>query len=168
MSTGGDDGSVTAASFSLLASNLAAYPAFPDPLPTPLSLTERQRAISHEGGLLRLRNLLAKLRAGANVTMAVLGGSVSAGSSSRVRPDQSGLFHRKLHRWLQRRFPAATISHINAAMPAVPPGYVRGRSGPTPRRAQSLWSTVRFDGALFSHTPADICTTRIWFLGVLR
>jgi len=58
-----------------------------------------------------------------NVTIAVLGGSVSAGSSSRVRPDQSGLFHRKLQRWLQSRF-NGRVEHINAAMPAVPPGYM--------------------------------------------
>ena len=107
-----------------LVSDLASYPSFPDPLPIPLSLAERERSISHEGGLSRLRCLLAKLRQGKNVTMAVLGGSVSAGSSSRVRPDQSGLFHRKLHRWLQRRYPNAHIHHINAAMPAVPPGYM--------------------------------------------
>lgn len=106
------------------AADLAAYPLLPDPLPLPLSLAQRQQAISHEGGLARLRCLLDKLDAGGNVTMAVLGGSVSAGSSSRVRPDQTGLYHRKIHRWLQQRWPRANIRHINAAMPAVPPGYM--------------------------------------------
>lgn len=42
----------------------------------------------------------------------------------RVRPDQAGLFHHKLVRWLEMRFPAANISHMNAAMPAVPPAYM--------------------------------------------
>ena len=107
-----------------LAADLTAYPPIENPLPYPLTLAERRRVISHEGALDRMRRLLIKLRSGGNVTMAVLGGSVSAGSSSRVRPDQSGLFHRKLHRWLQRRFPQAQIAHINAAMPAVPPGYM--------------------------------------------
>ena len=96
-----------------------------DDLPTGrLTLAHRQRAISHEGGLERLRCFLAKLRAKENVTIAVLGGSVSAGSSSRVRQDQSGLFHRKVQRWLQSRFATAGVSHVNAAMPAVPPGYM--------------------------------------------
>lgn len=95
-----------------------------NPLPVALSFAELQRAVSHEGGLERLRCLLAKLRSGANVSIAVLGGSVSAGSSSRVRNDQSGLYHRKLHRWLQTRYPQARVTHVNAAMPAVPPGYM--------------------------------------------
>ena len=108
-----------------LVRELPQLPELLDPLPDgPLTYSSVQRAISHEGGLDRLRMLLRKLRSGANVTMAVLGGSVSAGSSSRVRPDQSGLFHRKLQRWMQRRFPAAQINHVNAALPAVPPGYM--------------------------------------------
>ena len=72
-----------------LAAELNAAPNIADPLPLPLSLAHRQQSVSHEGGLSRLHCLLAKLRRGSNVTMAVLGGSVSAGSSSRVRPDQS-------------------------------------------------------------------------------
>ena len=79
-------------------------PELPDGLPAGrLSLASVQRAVSHEGGLDRLRHFVQKVRSGANVTIAVLGGSVSAGSSSRVRPDQSGLFHRKVQRWLQKR-----------------------------------------------------------------
>jgi len=89
-----------------------------------LLVSQLQRSISHEGGLNRLRCFAAKLRSGENVSIAVLGGSVSAGSSSRVRTDQSGLYHRKLQRWLQSRFPSNNIFHINAAMPAVPPGYM--------------------------------------------
>lgn len=90
----------------------------------PLTTTHLQQAVSYEGGLGRLRSFLAKLRAGENFSVAVLGGSVSAGSSSRVRPDQSGLFHRKLQRFLLRRFSQSTIGYVNAAMPAVPPGYM--------------------------------------------
>lgn len=95
-----------------------------DPLPQPLSAEELQQSLSHEGDMLRLRCFVSKLAAGKPVSMAVLGGSVSAGSSSRVRPDQSGLFHRKVQRWLQRRYAPANVSHHNAAMPAVPPGYM--------------------------------------------
>lgn len=111
-------------SLASVAAELSLPPRFADALPLPLSLAQRQRSVSHEGGLSRLRCLLAKLRAGRNVTVAVLGGSVSAGSSSRVRTDQGGLYHRKLHRWLQRRFPGANVRHVNAAMPAVPPSYM--------------------------------------------
>ena len=110
---------------SSLAQELAVLPQLPDALPRgALSLEHLQRSVSHEGGLGRIRCFLAKLRAGENVTVAVLGGSVSAGSSSRVRPDQSGLFHRKLQRWIATRFPGSHVSHVNAAMPAVPPGYM--------------------------------------------
>ena len=112
----------SADSLGALASELVHPPDLADPLP--LSLAHRQQGVSHEGGLSSLSCFVSKLRAGRNVTMAVLGGSVSAGSSSRVRPDQGGLYHRKLHRWLQRRWPRANIRHINAAMPAVPPGYM--------------------------------------------
>lgn len=41
-----------------------------------------------------------------------------------VRSDQAGLFHQKLLHWLEKRFPRIRISHTNAAMPAVPPGYM--------------------------------------------
>ena len=68
--------------------------------------------------------MVERLESGGTVRMAVLGGSVSAGTSMRVRPDQSGLFHRKFQRWLESRFPGANISHTNAAMPAVPPAYM--------------------------------------------
>ena len=104
--------------------DLATLPLLGDDLPAGgLGLAHLRRAVSHEGGLNRLRCFAATLRAGNNVSIAVLGGSVSAGSSSRVRPDQSGLYHRKLQRWLQSRFPGH-VGHINAAMPAVPPGYM--------------------------------------------
>jgi len=109
---------------SALFRELASLPLLGDDLPAGvLNLAHLRRAVSHEGGLNRLRCFAAKLRAGNNVSIAVLGGSVSAGSSSRVRPDQSGLYHRKLQRWLQSRFPGH-VGHINAAMPAVPPGYM--------------------------------------------
>ena len=118
-----------------------------DPLPSPLLLKHRQQAVSHEGSLERLTRLLRHLETGgANATIAVLGGSVSAGSSSRVRPDQSGLYHRKLHRWLQQRFPRATVRHINAAMPAVYQSllclWCSRRQGRPPTGGQPPWATL--------------------------
>eukprot|EP00966_Prymnesium_polylepis_P155873 3601382-Prymnesium_polylepis.1 len=95
-----------------------------DALPWGLSFAEKQTTISHEGNLARLSCLVQRLEAGGSVKMAVLGGSVSAGTSMRVRPDQRGLFHRKLQRWLEAKFPQVNVSHTNAAMPAVPPAYM--------------------------------------------
>ena len=94
------------------------------PLPWGLTFAEKQQAVSHDGNHARLNCVLRRLETGDNVSIAVVGGSVSAGTSMRVRPDQSGLFHHKLLRWLQQRFPAAKIHLTNAAMPAVPPYYM--------------------------------------------
>ena len=40
---------------------------------------------------------------------------MSAGSSSMVRTDQGGLFHKKMQGWLQQRFPRSHVTHFNAA-----------------------------------------------------
>ena len=92
-----------------------------DNVPEPLTVADLQRSQSHDGDFERLRCFLAKLRQRRNVTIGVVGGSVSAGSSSLVRSDQSGLFHKKMQDWLHRRFPGVHVTHFNAAMPAVPP-----------------------------------------------
>ena len=86
-----------------------------DNLPEHLTTSELHRSISHMGDLERLHCFLEKLRAGNNVSIGVVGGSVSAGSSSMVRTDQGGLFHKKMQSWLQRRFPRSHITHFNAA-----------------------------------------------------
>ena len=96
-----------------------------DNLPEHLTNSELQRSISHLGDLERLHCFLEKIRAGRNVSVGVVGGSVSAGSSSMVRTDQGGLFHKKMQGWLQQRFPGAHVTHFNAAMPAVPPDYMQ-------------------------------------------
>ena len=96
-----------------------------DNVPEPLTVAEVQRSQSHDGDFERLSCFLAKLRQRRNVTIGVVGGSVSAGSSSLVRTDQSGLFHKKMQDWLQRRFPGVHVTHFNAAMPAVPPNYMQ-------------------------------------------
>ena len=96
-----------------------------DNLPEHLTNSELQRSISHLGDLERLHCFLEKIRAGRNVSVGVVGGSVSAGSSSMVRTDQGGLFHKKMQGWLQQRFPGARVTHFNAAMPAVPPDYMQ-------------------------------------------
>jgi hypothetical protein len=69
-------------------------------LPQELPFASLQQSISHQGNLQRVNCLLQRLEAGENISMAVVGGSVSAGTSMRVRADQSGLFHRKVRRLL--------------------------------------------------------------------
>ena len=86
-----------------------------DNLPEQPTSSELQRSISHLGDLERLQCFLDKLRAGGNVSIGVVGGSVSAGSSVMVRTDQGGLFHKKMQSWLQRRFPRSHVTHFNAA-----------------------------------------------------
>ena len=109
-----------------LARELFAPEAFArDNLPEQLTTSELQRSISHLGDLERLHCFLEKARAGGNLSIGVVGGSVSAGSSSMVRTDQGGLFHKKMQGWLQQRFPRSHITHFNAAMPAVPPDYMQ-------------------------------------------
>ena len=85
-----------------------------DNLPEQLTNSELQRSISHLGDLERLHCFLEKVRAGGNVSIGVVGGSVSAGSSSMVRTDQGGLFHKKMQGWLQQRFPRSHVMHFNA------------------------------------------------------
>jgi len=62
---------------------------------------------------------MQKLRGGQNVTLAAVGGSITAGSSTAVSKDLSGTFHMKVHQWLQRRYPQAHIRHATAAIPSV-------------------------------------------------
>mmetsp|Transcript_22780 Transcript_22780/g.37744 ORF Transcript_22780/g.37744 Transcript_22780/m.37744 type:complete len:532 (+) Transcript_22780:128-1723(+) len=89
-----------------------------------LTHDELLRSISHLGDLRRLQCFLSRASAGANLSIGVVGGSVSAGSSSWVRRNQSALFHKRLQRWLEERFPHSHFKHFNGAIPAVPPKYL--------------------------------------------
>jgi hypothetical protein len=102
-----------------LAADLGNPETVPDALPQPLSVGQLQQALSHEGSLERLRCFMQKLRSGQNVTLAAVGGSITAGSSTAVSKDLSGTFHMKVHQWLQRRYPQAHIRHATAAIPSV-------------------------------------------------
>ena len=102
-----------------LAADLAQPEDVTGALAQPLSLNQLQQALSHEGNLERLRCFMRKLANGANVTLAAVGGSITAGGSSSVARDLSGTYHMKVYRWLQRRYPQAHIRHATAAIPSV-------------------------------------------------
>ena len=102
-----------------LAADLAQPEDVTGALAQPLSLNQLQQALSHEGNLERLRCFMRKLADGANVTLAAVGGSITAGGSSSVARDLSGTYHMKIYRWLQRRYPQAHIRHATAAIPSV-------------------------------------------------
>jgi len=94
-----------------------------EPLPVALSLSQLQRAISHEGGLERLRCFLRKLRSGKErLKVAAVGGSITAMSSSVVSPSLAATYHAKVHRWLERnggRSSRANLSHSTTAIPSI-------------------------------------------------
>ena len=102
-----------------LAADLGKPETVPHALPQPLSVSQLQQTLSHEGNLERLRCFMQKLRDGQNVTLAAVGGSITAGSSTTVSKVLSGTFHMKVHHWLQRRYPQAHIRHATAAIPSV-------------------------------------------------
>ena len=102
-----------------LAADLGTPETVPDAPPQPLSVSQLQQTLSHEGNLERLRCFMQKLRDGQNVTLAAVGGSITAGSSTTVSKVLSGTFHMKVHHWLQRRYPQAHIRHATAAIPSV-------------------------------------------------
>ena len=105
-----------------------------EPLPVALSLSQLQRAISHEGGLERLRCFLHRLQSGTErLTVAAVGGSITAMSSSVVAPSLAATYHVKVHRWLERNggpSPRANLSHSTTAIPSILhkdylPGYTQ-------------------------------------------
>jgi hypothetical protein len=74
---------------------------------------ELVRAVTHVGSGAGLRGLVAKLEGGDAISVAVLGGSVSAGHGSRG--DKYGEL---VLSFLQRRWPASNHTFTNGAVPA--------------------------------------------------
>lgn len=85
--------------------------------------------VEHAGNDERLGCVLARLKAGERVTVAAVGGSVSAGSSYTVRRGLSSsfLYHMKVVRALRAGFPvrgaAGNHRHHNGALPATGPKF---------------------------------------------
>ena len=89
-----------------------------------------EAAIAHAGNLRRVRRVIARAAAGEPVTLSVLGGSISAGSTLGVHNRRgSWLWHGRLFNWFNSTWPAApgaTHTHFNGAVPASTPAYVDG------------------------------------------
>uniref|UniRef100_A0A383VEL6 SGNH hydrolase-type esterase domain-containing protein n=1 Tax=Tetradesmus obliquus TaxID=3088 RepID=A0A383VEL6_TETOB len=86
-----------------------------------LSIGRRQRALVNVGTALRLRRVVADLQAGKNVSVGVIGGSISWGFyMQRGVNDWFAMFTS----WLRRAFPSATITQRNGCVPATTAEYV--------------------------------------------
>lgn len=93
-------------------------------------LTVRSPLARQAWGTERLECLVSKLRLGWPITVAVLGGSVSAGSSYRVMEKGRWLYHAKVNRALQALYPSTAATNgsgrlrvHNGAVPATGPAW---------------------------------------------
>ena len=91
-----------------------------------LSDAQLASSIAHEGDEGRLTQFLQRLTSGRPVSVAVVGGSISAGATyTTLRGDKaSWLWHRLFFDWLNSTFPNGAHVHFNGALPASTPGYV--------------------------------------------
>ena len=95
-----------------------------------LNTTLVRQGVEHFGDDRRLGCLLRRLQAGVPIRTAVVGGSVSAGSSYDVRRDRRAayIYHEKVARALQLMFPTSTLvngthRHFNGALPGTGPRF---------------------------------------------
>uniref|UniRef100_A0A7S0IPL4 SGNH hydrolase-type esterase domain-containing protein n=1 Tax=Calcidiscus leptoporus TaxID=127549 RepID=A0A7S0IPL4_9EUKA len=88
-------------------------------------LSERQiaRGLASAGDPLRMECLATKLLSGAPVRLAVIGGSVSFGTTFTTSRSRA-LFHWKVYQWLNATFPGVTHEHYSGAVPASGPSYM--------------------------------------------
>lgn len=79
-------------------------------------LTEEMIANSryNEGNKVRLANVIKKMQAGEEVTVAYIGGSITQGTSA----GPEGCYARLTTNWLQQQFPDAKINYVNAGIGA--------------------------------------------------
>ena len=91
-----------------------------------LSDAQLASSVAHGGDGMRVRRFMGLLTAGQPVSMAVVGGSISAGATyTTLRGDKaSWLWHRLFFDWLNASFPHRANSQFNGALPASTPGYV--------------------------------------------
>lgn len=89
-----------------------------------------EAAVAHAGNLRRVRRVIARAAEGEPVTISVLGGSISAGSTLGVHNRRGNwLWHGRLFSWFNSTWPAAagaTHTRFNGAVPASTPAYVDG------------------------------------------
>tara|TARA_B100000524_G_scaffold156632_1_gene79377 strand:+ start:1708 stop:3513 length:1806 start_codon:yes stop_codon:yes gene_type:complete len=88
-----------------------------------LSRRELRRSVVSYGDGARLDCLASKLLTGRAVSLNVLGGSVSFGTTFSTSKSKA-LFHWKVYQWLNSTFPGATHAHFCGAVPATGPTYM--------------------------------------------
>ncbi len=94
----------------------ASYLSQPVPLPSDYVSEEMyQRAIAfRQGNLTRLAAVMRKARAGEDITVGVIGGSITEGYSASDREKTSYASH--MRDWWQERFPDITVGYVNAGI----------------------------------------------------
>ena len=91
-----------------------------------LSASQVAAAVTHSDRG-RLSNVLRQLLAGKPLEFAVVGGSISAGSTLGIhRRTSNWLWHGRVFQWLNHTYPNAEHRRINGAVPASTPAYVEG------------------------------------------
>ena len=96
-------------------------------LGTALGPVELSRSVAHVGDRQRLRGVLRSLLLGQPIHFAVVGGSISAGSTLGIQHRKAAwLWHGQFFEWLNTTFPNAGHRRFNGAVPASTPGYVTG------------------------------------------
>lgn len=74
-----------------------------------------ERATSFkQGDLTRLAAVMRKARAGEDITVGVIGGSITEGYSASDREKNSYAYH--MYEWWQERFPDITVNYVNAGI----------------------------------------------------
>lgn len=88
----------------------------PVPLPSDYVSEEMyQRAIAfRQGSLTRLAAVMRRARAGEDITVGVIGGSITEGYSASDRERTSYACH--MRNWWQERFPDITVEYVNAGI----------------------------------------------------
>lgn len=83
------------------------------------------RSVVSEGDTARLQHVLAKARRGEPVTVAVIGGSITAGAKASTPEKNWGSV---VARWWRENFPAAKVEFVNAGIGATGSNYAALRA----------------------------------------
>ena len=91
-----------------------------------LTAAQVSSSVAHAGDGTRMQSFVRKLTTGQPVSVAIVGGSISAGATyTTLRGDKAAwLWHRLFFEWLNASFPHRSNMHFNGALPASTPGYV--------------------------------------------
>lgn len=74
-----------------------------------------ERAVSYQqGDLTRLAAVMRKAQAGEDITVGVIGGSITEGYSASNREKNCYAYH--MYEWWQERFPDITVNYVNAGI----------------------------------------------------